>query len=327
MGKMSIKSLLTEVVLSLPFLLIDGPTFAEEQKGTRSQTASSASTLLYYSDYFSFIGADESGRVSFALDNNRGQDGDSWQAEHFVVLHAEKQGWVKIAGNGAFPNAKHDLEKIPDSESFQFDGKPSEGIVIRSAKNELTLTLDPMPIRLTRKHKAGQFLMGSAPGVLEWKGRVIYEYLHMPTFNRLTRSYPGMRKDFHGLYAWVEGEGDLYIHQQQGELFKPVVGELVGFAFLNENDIALEDLQIEVPETKQAKGTYHWPVHWRGGWKTGESRATFDLHLSELDVIGNWGTGGFSMGIITGALHHREQKLSLYGLGELLISAETKTWR
>ncbi len=45
--------------------------------------------LTYYSDYFSFIGRDDQGMVAFALDNNRGQDKDSWQAEHFVVLHDE----------------------------------------------------------------------------------------------------------------------------------------------------------------------------------------------------------------------------------------------
>ena len=50
------------------------------------------SSLLYVSDYFSFVGEDADGRVTFALDNNRGRDGESWQAEHFVVLHDEGEG-------------------------------------------------------------------------------------------------------------------------------------------------------------------------------------------------------------------------------------------
>jgi hypothetical protein len=35
---------------------------------------------------------DVNGHVAFALDNNRGRDGEAWQAEHFVVLHDEGEG-------------------------------------------------------------------------------------------------------------------------------------------------------------------------------------------------------------------------------------------
>ena len=55
--------------------------------------------LAYYSDYFSFVGLDDRGRVAFALDTNRGQDGAEFQAEHFVVLHDETDGWQKLGGN------------------------------------------------------------------------------------------------------------------------------------------------------------------------------------------------------------------------------------
>jgi hypothetical protein len=53
------------------------------------------SSLLYVSDYFSFVGQDSQGPVDFALDNNRGRDGDDYQAEHFLVLHDEKTGWAQ----------------------------------------------------------------------------------------------------------------------------------------------------------------------------------------------------------------------------------------
>ena len=153
-------------------MVTGGFAVAEEPKGTGDKTekASSSSTLLYYSDYFSFIGKGENDRVVGALENNRGQDGDSWQAEHFVVLHAGQEGqhgWIKVAGNGSYKNQKHELQTIPDSDFFQFEGKPSTGIVIRSAKNQLTLQLEPIPLRLKSVHKGGQFLMGSAPGILE----------------------------------------------------------------------------------------------------------------------------------------------------------------
>ncbi len=88
--------------------------------------------LAYYSDYFSFIGGDEQGMVAFALDNNRGRDGDSWQAEHFVVLHDEKAGWQNVSGDGPYYNVTRQLESIPDSPDFSFIGKPETGLTIRS---------------------------------------------------------------------------------------------------------------------------------------------------------------------------------------------------
>jgi len=59
-------------------------------------------SLLYVSDYVSFIGEDSQGHVAFALDNNRGRDGESWQAEHFVVLHDEREGWISLQGTGPY---------------------------------------------------------------------------------------------------------------------------------------------------------------------------------------------------------------------------------
>ena len=60
--------------------------------GSDSHLFNATSEVVYYSDYFSFIGEDEYGKVAFALDNNRGRDGDTWQAEHFVVMHDEHRG-------------------------------------------------------------------------------------------------------------------------------------------------------------------------------------------------------------------------------------------
>ncbi len=58
-------------------------------------TLVSASDLVTVSDYFSFVGADEQGHVAFAIDNNRGRDGNAYQAEHFyAVLHDEHHGWM-----------------------------------------------------------------------------------------------------------------------------------------------------------------------------------------------------------------------------------------
>ncbi|HZC68106.1 MAG TPA: hypothetical protein VE201_05760, partial [Nitrospirales bacterium] len=99
------------------------------------------STLIYVSDYFSFVGADQEGRVAFALDNNRGRDGDAFQAEHFVVLHDEHKGWIDVSGNGPYDNLRKELDRIPDSPSFQFVGVPEAGLTITSTPNQLTLRI------------------------------------------------------------------------------------------------------------------------------------------------------------------------------------------
>src|SRR5437879_12894206 len=75
----------------------------------------SSTALVYVSDYLSFVGRDEQGYVAFALDTNRGRDGDVYQAEHFAVLHDERQGWVDLAGNGAYDNMEKALLGLPDS--------------------------------------------------------------------------------------------------------------------------------------------------------------------------------------------------------------------
>src|SRR5438445_10535120 len=96
--------------------------------------AESSSTLMYVSDYFSFVGADQHGRVAFALDNNRGRDGEASQAEHFVVLHDERDGWMDVAGNGPYDNLKKELDRIPDSPFFQSTGAPEPGPPITSTQ-------------------------------------------------------------------------------------------------------------------------------------------------------------------------------------------------
>jgi len=97
--------------------------------------------LTYYSDYFSFIGRDDQGMVAFALDNNRGQDKDSWQAEHFVVLHDEKTGWQPAKGSGPYENSSGQLERIPDSPFFTFEGTVSSGLIIRTPRTRFPFGL------------------------------------------------------------------------------------------------------------------------------------------------------------------------------------------
>ena len=113
--------------------------------------------LVYVSDYVSFIGWDDHGYVAFALDTNRGRDGESWQAEHFVVLHDQRRGWISLDGNGSYENSTKALARIPSSANFRFRGSPENGLTISSLSNSLELTIQPIPIRLSRTQEGAEY--------------------------------------------------------------------------------------------------------------------------------------------------------------------------
>ena len=286
--------------------------------------ALSTSTLLYVSDYFSFSGQDSQGHVAFALDNNRGRDGDAYQAEHFLVLHDERQGWVRLAGNGRYDNTRKELKAIPDSPFFRFQGSPPAGMTITSETNQITLRTEPIPERTRNIHNGAATWMGSAPAVLTWKnrtipGHVIYEYVLMPDFNRLTRTYWGMWKEFQGLYLVADTTGDVYVHSQLSERIAPLVGMLAGFTAFDGRTESMKDLKVDTLERQLAFGFYRWPTAWRISWTGPKGPATLTLLLSDRNGVANWIIGGFSMGIVRGELDYARKNYQIYGLAELII--------
>lgn len=283
-----------------------------------------ASPLLYVSDYFSFVGQDTQGHVAFALDNNRGRDGEAYQAEHFLALHDERQGWISLVGNGRYQNATKELRTIPDSPSFRFQGTPRTGMTIASQPNRLTLRIEPIAERTRNTHDAAVTWMGSAGAVLTWQGRtipgrVIYEYLMMPEFNRLTRTYWGLWKEFQGLYVKAGQDGDVYLHSQQSERTAPLVGMLAGFAAFDGQSESMNDLRVEVLDRDLAPGFYRWPTAWRITWTGPKGRATLTLTQSDRNRIANWIIGGFSMAIVTGELDYAGARYPVYGFAELIM--------
>jgi hypothetical protein len=222
----TIRNFLRIVLVSILALFLSCSSQQEsERMFTISAEELQAQKLAYYSDYFSFIGSDDRGRVAFALDNNRGRDGDSWQAEHFVVLHDEKRGWQVVSGSGPYYNITRQLETIPNSPNFSFVGTASTGLRIRSGSNALELRIAPMKIQIAEKRGLAEYRLGSAEATLIWgartlTGRIIHEYLFVPAFNRLTRKYAGEFSDFHGIYASIENVGDIYTPERR-LLFTP----------------------------------------------------------------------------------------------------------
>jgi hypothetical protein len=269
--------------------------------------------------------------VAFALDNNRGQDGDAFQAEHFAVLHDEDAGWQPLRGSGLYPNPSGALEVIPDSASFRFRGTPASGLVIESPDNGLQLEIEPISTRLARERGADRYRMGSAPAVLRWKGRtvsgrVIHEYLRMEGWNRLARIYFGYWNAFQGLYLLTEDPvtgtlGDFYVHRQKSRKMEPLAGLVDGFAGSGEEFVRLEGTEVSVRDKGWALGFYRWPLAWSGHWNDPAHRGDidFDLWLSEKKNFRNWVVGGFAMGIVKGVVSRGGRTpLHAYGFGELI---------
>jgi hypothetical protein len=282
------------------------------------------SPLIYVSDYFSFVGLDSQGHVAFALDNNRGRDGEAYQAEHFVVLHDERRGWMKMVGNGPYENGSKELKAIPDSPAFRFDGTPLTGMTITSESNNLTLRIDAIPQRISHRHNGAATWMGSAPAVLTWNGRtiggrVIYEYVMIPDFNRLTRTYWGMWKEFQVLYLLAGEVDDVYVHSQLSERLAPLVGMITGFTAFNELTESMKDLKVEPLDRQWALGFYRWPTAWRITWTGPLGPAMLTLTQPERKPIANWVIGGFSMGIIKGELNYAGKIQPIYGFAELIM--------
>lgn len=281
-------------------------------------------TLIYVSDYFSFVGKDDQGRVALALDNNRGRDGSKYQAEHFVVLHDERSGWMKVAGNGPYDNTAKDIRTIPNSAFFQFEGTPERGILIKSPANNLQLQVGAVPIRTRHEHQGAKVWMGSASAVLTWHGRtipgrVIYEHIMMPNFNRLTRTYWGVWKQFQGLYVSAGGTNDVYLHSQQSEKLAPLIGSITGFSVFNDVPELLNNLHVEAVDQELGPGFYKRPTQWRVSWQGSNGPASMVVTLSYQNTIKNWIIGGFSMGIVTGELSYGGQTWPVYGLAEVIM--------
>jgi hypothetical protein len=169
------------------------------------------------------------------------------------------------------------------------------------------------------------YRLGSAGAALTWgdrviEGRIIYEHLFLPAFNRLSRRYVGGLKDFHGLYLSVDGgAGDLYLHRQSGRGFAPLIGQTDGFLALAGVHGPLDALTLDVAATRAAIGFYRWPAAWRGSFSSGPSPYAFRLELSDPHPVANWLVGGFAMGIVRGTLDTPDGPKPLIGLGELII--------
>jgi hypothetical protein len=298
--------------------------FALATEKGKAPDPSTGPSLVYVSDYFSFIGADAQGRVSFILDNNRGKDGSKYQAEHLVLLHDEQQGWVDIAGSGAYSNSTRELAHIPDSPFFHFDGTPESGLTIISHKNGIELKIGRLNRYTQAQQNGGETWMSSGPAQLTWRGRtipgrVIYEFVRMPNFNKLTRTYWRLWNNFQGLYLTAGGTDDIYLHSHRSDRLAPLIGKLTGFTVVGEVPESMRDIRIEVLDEEFAPGLFRWPKQWRISWTGNGGTATMTISLTYRKTLSSWFIGGFSVGLITGEVAHGDRTIPVYGLAELIM--------
>ena len=317
------------ITFALALLFCGSPALAEQQPPSSSKTSEphTQSSLMYVSDFFAFVGRDAAGHVAFALDNNRGQDGDTWQTEHLLILlHDEQNGWQKLEGAGLYDNTQKTLFALPDSPYVTFTGEPTTGLTIKHLESQLNLQVQPIHKRVVRKNGASHYKMGSAAATMTWQGRtlkgwVIHEHLEMVDFNRLTHQYFDLWTESYGLYAWVENSSDfLHVHQQAAHTrLTPLIGNLVGFAETNETGESLQDLQLTVKGSTQGLGFYQWPQGWKGQWTGRDGAASIDVQILDLQVISNFILGGLAMGIIQGNITYQGQTRKIYGMAEVLL--------
>jgi hypothetical protein len=291
-------------------------------------SASALERLAYYSDYFSFIGGDGKGFVAFSLDNNRGIDGSDYQAEHFGVLYDEASGWVKLRGTGDYENVQGELERIPNSPHFTFEGRPKAGIVVSSHENALSLEIDPLVTQLKEKTDNRTRKWGAGNAVLNWKdreiqGRVIYEQLIYRDWNRLTRTYAGTWDNFQGFYLLLRKGGfdtwrDLYLSSQGAGDSR----RTRGFVTVDEWSGTIRAKRFTAFDKALNWGFYRWPqkrdveVVTIGAVDT----KTGKLSLRQISRKNqdNWVIGGFAMTVVAGEFHLNGEVIPVIGFIELI---------
>ncbi len=316
------------IAFALVLLFCTSPAFANQQppSDSKASEAHKKASLIYVSDFFAFTGRDTVGHVTFALDNNRGQDGDTWQTEHLLVLlHDEHKGWQNLDGAGSYENTKKILFTLPNSPYVTFTGEPSTGLKIKHHESHLNLQVQPIHKHVTRKDGPSHYQIGSASATMTWQGRtltgwVIHEHLEMVNFNRLTHQYFDLWTESYGLYAWVENSSDfLNVHQQAEDTpLTPLIGKVVGFAETNQKGESLQNLKLTVKDSTQAIGFYQWPQGWTGQWSGQHGAGSLNVQISDLQVISNFILGGLAMGIIQGNITYQGQTRKIYGMAEVL---------
>ena len=290
--------------------------------------------LAYVSDYLSFTGADEHGRVSFAIDTNRGRDEDAFQAEHlYAVLHDEHLGWVDVTGTGRYPNPDAALLDLPDSGAFTFAGDPWRGLSVRSERNDLVLEAEPLVERLRRTDETTVYAMTSAAATLGWRGRLVagrltHEHLVRRDANLMTRRSFSRLGEMQYHYLRTQDGDDVYV--QSSASAQPMAGlePLLGFRTRSGATEQLGDLRFEATAHDLALGLYRWPTDWQLSFVDGRGPAELTLRTLRRRCVSTWIVAGLAMSAVVGVLRQGDgREVVVHGFGELFATAPPVLWK
>lgn len=288
------------------------------------------SDIATYSDYFSFVGRDETGFVLFAIDCNRDRYRNKYFADIFVALHEQHSGFVKIEGGGKYPNPNGELISIPNSEHFNVEESEMGGFQINSIKNDLTLLLDPLTQVTSQGDGSSIYSMRVAAGILKWrgrvlKGRVIEEHLVSTTLSKhaglgmfgiLLRNSFGGGEGFQGLYLMTDDGRDVYLQNSDMSMKNTNLPKMIGFVGKMDGKFDIsEDLILEIKDRKQGMGIFRRPILWHAKWGQNELKCRETSYRS----FSNWIFGGFGMGTVEGEIVIDGVKHKVYGWSEIII--------
>lgn len=277
----------------------------------------------YVSDLLVFAGSDRDGHVGFILDTNRGRDDGELQAEHFVALFVEGEGWKELEGGGAYPNRSDDVTSLPDSPSFSFVGDLVTGLQVRSAPNDLELRVAPCTVILERSHEGARFEIGEGGGTLTLgsrriRGRVHHEYCYLPDKNLIVETYPDLFSGgWNGLYAVTADNSPVRLHATGGSLER-LLGKTEGFAALSHRAARAERPKFEASRWSQAFGFFKWPGRWRFNWTEGPQALRLDVRLDHYNVLAKWGIGGAALAVARGTITVEGRETEVFGLAQVI---------
>jgi hypothetical protein len=286
--------------------------------------AASEPEKRYHSDYFSFIGSDAQGAVYLAHDNNRGQTGEKFFADHWIMMWADGQGVVPIVGSAHYPNPGKLLEYIPDSENFQFRGSIAGGMRMMSASNDIDMTVGGLTPILRRQQPDNDYWIGAAPATMKWKGRtlqgrVIFEFIARKGYNRFTSDFGSNWNNFNGLYLLTDDGKDIYLRYH--DKVTPGVPRESGMATL-ERDGVMSDIYFKITESRAVDyRTYRWPTRWAVDFTHNGARWKLTGETKALELVADWEKGGFAMSVISGEVAKADGsgRRAFKGWAELLI--------
>lgn len=280
----------------------------------------------YFSDYISFVGRDAQGYVFLAHDNNRGQTGDRYFADHWIAMYDDVTGWVDVKGSAHYPNPGRLLESIPRSEHFVFSGTPLSGLSFNSTSNDMVLSVEPLPKTLQRESADGIFWVGGAPAKLTWKGRtlvgrVLFEYLQRHNDNRFTSNFEARWNNFNGLYLLTDSGHDFYVHYHERQGGSDLTGKLVGLASWDAPG-PVTDLVFKIPsKVSVPHRSYRMPSRWQVDFMHAGRQWRLDADTAHRLLVADWTSGGFNMATVQGTIVSRDGKseMAVTGWAELLI--------